>query len=89
MGLFWIIAKYDYCYDAVSLNPRFDGAFLNYEKLELTATCSIVLIPDLMGLFWIIKAAANMATKEVLIPDLMGLFWIPDEIQVLESLAAS
>ena len=33
-----------------SLNPRFDGAFLNYYKDIYTHSID-VLIPDLMGLF--------------------------------------
>ena len=32
------------------LNPRFDGAFLNYQNTTAVATPQ-VLIPDLMGLF--------------------------------------
>ena len=35
-----------------------------------------VLIPDLMGLFWIESARIGNYAEIVLIPDLMGLFWI-------------
>ena len=36
-----------------------------------------VLIPDLMGLFWILaKLREAQEELDVLIPDLMGLFWI-------------
>ena len=41
--------------------------------------CVRVLIPDLMGLFWIVELENSNdgnSTISVLIPDLMGLFWI-------------
>ena len=34
-----------------SLNPRFDGAFLNYVENTVISQYANVLIPDLMGLF--------------------------------------
>ena len=34
----------------MSLNPRFDGAFLNFKVAAMQAAFK-VLIPDLMGLF--------------------------------------
>ena len=34
-----------------SLNPRFDGAFLNWQGAYQVAAGVKVLIPDLMGLF--------------------------------------
>ena len=37
-------------------------------------TASIVLIPDLMGLFWF-PQQPPIQQADVLIPDLMGLFW--------------
>ncbi len=35
----------------IGLNPRFDGAFLNFIKEILQDELNEVLIPDLMGLF--------------------------------------
>ena len=37
--------------DNVSLNPRFDGAFLIQQRLLALEPLREVLIPDLMGLF--------------------------------------
>ena len=34
-----------------SLNPRFDGAFLNFKARKMKRGQYNVLIPDLMGLF--------------------------------------
>ena len=39
----------------MSLNPRFDGAFLNSTTGRCCGGVQWVLIPDLMGLFWIQK----------------------------------
>jgi hypothetical protein len=36
---------------ASSLNPRFDGAFLNFNSIKAIMLDQKVLIPDLMGLF--------------------------------------
>ena len=59
----------------VSLNPRFDGAFLIHKEDIGNALKRMVLIPDLMGLFWFVQDNGYQPVVCVLIPDLMGLFW--------------
>ena len=54
MGLFWIAAWAARQTAPSCLNPRFDGAFLNYDRRLVNGWLGRVLIPDLMGLFWIL-----------------------------------
>ena len=56
------------------LNPRFDGAFLNFIAFVIIAT-AIGLNPRFDGAFLNCKKNAHRANNQhVLIPDLMGLF---------------
>ena len=60
--------------DAVGLNPRFDGAFLNWQSFRCIGYCYCVLIPDLMGLFWILKSASGCLWCRSLNPRFDGAF---------------
>ena len=56
-----------------SLNPRFDGAFLNYRD-DKKCYYIYVLIPDLMGLFWIEKSWKELRIWSCLNPRFDGAF---------------
>ena len=57
----------------ISLNPRFDGAFLNYLYLIIEKEI-ISLNPRFDGAFLNFSSVCKSSIREVLIPDLMGLF---------------
>ena len=98
MGLFWILNRLNWTpmpkclnprfdgaflnwlmrwssFGSKGLNPRFDGAFLNY-KVNMVTTEKYSLNPRFDGAFLNSMAAASAISPMVLIPDLMGLFWI-------------
>ena len=56
------------------LNPRFDGAFLNWPKSVSDGLGFARLNPRFDGAFLNLIQEAALGCIEVLIPDLMGLF---------------
>ena len=76
MGLFWITGSNTSTTNVDGLNPRFDGAFLNFddEYLALEDGPPMVLIPDLMGLFWILDARCYELNAVCLNPRFDGAF---------------
>ena len=75
MGLFWIMKRPGTLKQFTGLNPRFDGAFLNYIVLNLGGF-KFCLNPRFDGAFLNCKTDIRLEMYDVLIPDLMGLFWI-------------
>ena len=71
-----------------SLNPRFDGAFLNYRD-DKKCYYIYVLIPDLMGLFWIPKETHRGLYREGLNPRFDGAFLNWEILEGIEDLVVS